>query len=185
MARPKQESPIFRQEALEHYMRNRLPGDLLRVSPIWARLSFWALILVFCGGIAYGLLASINEYAVGPGVVDVSGDEVVALLPAQQRPDLEEGMGLRFESELGEWEFEISSIEEEPLDPSDAQERLGVPLPPAPAVVGPVILVHAEPLPGSSLPDEAIAGRAEVRVESDRVLFALVPGLKEIFGADG
>lgn len=72
-AGPGQEQDIFRREALEHHVRPRREGDLLRLTPGWTRATFWLLVAVVVGGLAYALLGRVNEYASGPAVVRVEG----------------------------------------------------------------------------------------------------------------
>ena len=41
---PASPSPLFRQEALEHHARPEVQGSLLRLSPLWARSTYWVLV---------------------------------------------------------------------------------------------------------------------------------------------
>src|SRR5262249_56034880 len=72
-AGPGQEQDIFRREALEHHVRPRREGDLLRLTPGWTRATFWLLVAVVVGGLAYALLGRGSEYASGPAGVRVAG----------------------------------------------------------------------------------------------------------------
>jgi hypothetical protein len=173
---------IFREEALEHYLHSRQPSELLRASPTWAKWALRLLLLGFLGGLVYASIATVDETAVGPGFVNESGDQVMALLPARYQRSLGPGMLLRLESAGSDNVFEITYVSRQPLDPLRAQQRLGFDLPPNPVLVGPVLEVSATRIGTESLPPESV-GRAGVRVDSERVIFALVPGLKELFGA--
>jgi membrane fusion protein (multidrug efflux system) len=67
------DADIFRREALEHHVRPRMEGDVLRLSPSWTTYTFWLLAAVFIGGIAYLVVGNIHEYATGPAVIRIEG----------------------------------------------------------------------------------------------------------------
>jgi multidrug efflux system membrane fusion protein len=70
--------PLFREEALAHHARPEARGSLLQLSPLWARSTYWVLVvLVLCGGVMLSLV-DINDYGQGPTFIQVKGLEDVA-----------------------------------------------------------------------------------------------------------
>ncbi|HYH98229.1 efflux RND transporter periplasmic adaptor subunit, partial [Hyalangium sp.] len=70
--------PLFREEALAHHARPEARGSLLQLSPLWARGTYWVLVvLVVCGGVMLSLV-DINDYGQGPTFIQVKGLEDVA-----------------------------------------------------------------------------------------------------------
>jgi len=68
-----QQTPLFRQQAVEHYAGQHHEGQLLRLSPSWTRWTFWLLVALFVAACLYGALGRVHEYATGPAVVRVEG----------------------------------------------------------------------------------------------------------------
>jgi membrane fusion protein, multidrug efflux system len=78
MGQPPQ-PPLFRQEALEHYSRPEVQGHLLNVQPLWARITFWIILVMgFTAGAGLALV-DINDYATGPVLMQVRGLEEVTV----------------------------------------------------------------------------------------------------------
>lgn len=113
---------------------------------------------------------------------------LIALLPAHYLPLLEPGMELRFEP-AGHRNVivraEVESFQHEALGPSEIRRYLGQTLADAVPVSGPVVLLHAR-LDTSVFEEEqqsyehchGMQGLAAVRVRTERIICALVPGLK-------
>lgn len=66
-------SKIFREEALRHHEGAQEDGDVLRISPMWTRWTYWVLLALLVAALAYSLLGTLPEYASGPAVVKVEG----------------------------------------------------------------------------------------------------------------
>jgi len=64
---------LFRDEALEHHAGRGRGGALLDLTPGWTRWSFWLLLAVVLGTIAWSWFGRIHEYATGPAIVRVDG----------------------------------------------------------------------------------------------------------------
>lgn len=64
---------LFRDEAVEEYLRGRDRGSLLRISPRWTDWTYRILVLVFLTGVAFAVLGRVDEYATGPALVRMSG----------------------------------------------------------------------------------------------------------------
>jgi hypothetical protein len=121
------------------------------------------------------------------------GDPVVlALLPGQYRPLLKPGMDLRLELQGYQYIYQhltVTSVENEVIGPAEAKRYLGEEIADAVTLTGPVVLVSAR-LPSATFEVEGKTRRfhdgmwaqAEVRVRSERVLVALIPALRALFG---
>lgn len=82
MSQNPHQSSLFRQEALDHYARPEVRGNLLRVDPFWARVTYW-LILVLALALGVGLtVVEINDYATGPVLIQVRGLEDLTVTSA-------------------------------------------------------------------------------------------------------
>lgn len=169
---------LFRPEALEHYRRGRAEGDVLRVSPRWTVWAFLGLVLIFIAGVAYTCVGTIDEVASGPA--RVTGNKVVALLPAGYGTVLKDGMEMKVvvggETTTGS----VVEVGDLPLSPSAAERMLGRRLSSGEVISGELLAVRGElarpPAAGSN------DLRAEIKVSSERIIFALVPGVKELVG---
>ena len=76
--RPHQQ--LFRPEALDHHARPEAKGYLLRIQPLWARLTFWIILcMVITAGTGLALV-DINDYATGPVLIQVRGLEDVTTI---------------------------------------------------------------------------------------------------------
>jgi multidrug resistance efflux pump len=134
--------------------------------------------------------------APGDGVVSVIGDNVavslVALLPGGYRPTLEPGRPLRVELDgfQNEYrEFTIDSVGDQIVGPTEVRRFLGPEIADALELQGPMVLVRAR-LPSPTFTSkgktfnyfDGMLARADARVRQDRILVALVPGLKGAMG---
>jgi membrane fusion protein (multidrug efflux system) len=119
---------------------------------------------------------------------------LVALLPGQHRPLLKKGMRLKLELrgyDQGPQHLRISSVNEEVVGPEEARRLLGPEIAAAVPLNGPVVLVQA-PFPSSTFEvsghryelHDGMWGTVDVRVRSEPVLFALVPGLRSVLERD-
>jgi membrane fusion protein (multidrug efflux system) len=131
---------------------------------------------------------------VAPGDIAASivegngGLEVVALLPGEDRPQLAPGMTIRLELSGYRYSYQqlvIDSVSPDVIAPSEAKRMLGTEV--DIQVGGPVVLVRGR-LVGKSFESDGetydyhdgMIGIAEVRVRSERVLVAIVPGLRKL-----
>jgi biotin carboxyl carrier protein len=114
--------------------------------------------------------------------------EVIALLPGADRPQLSPGMSLRFELDGYRYNYRtltIESVSPDVLSPSEAKRVLGPEFGNDLPLGGPVVLVKAA-LPIVEFEADGVVqrihdgmfGAADVRVRSERIIFALVPGLR-------
>lgn len=114
--------------------------------------------------------------------------EVIALLPGADRPQLAPGMTLRIELTGYHHLYQSLLIEEVSADvmgPAEARRVLGPQVKESVNLGGPVVLVRGRlPRPDITFDGETyrlhdgMVGNAAVRVRSERVLFALIPGLR-------
>lgn len=132
----------------------------------------------------------------GEGVVSVMGDDVqvslLALLPGGQRPLLKPGAALRVELDGFHHEyhtFTIDSVGDEIVGPTEVRRFLGPEIADALQLSGPMVLVKAR-LPTPTFTSkgrtynyfDGMLARADSRVREERILVALVPGLKGALG---
>lgn len=120
---------------------------------------------------------------------------VVALLPGGYLPQLQPGMKLRLELPghpyVYRW-LELDSVAGEVIGPAEARRLLGpvagdaVPLEGALAMVTAQLPSRTFEVAGESYSyRDGMPSRAEVRVRSERLLFALLPALKSLWGKNG
>ena len=65
---------LFRPQAAAHHQRgDTVRADPLRLSPFWMRAAYWVLVSLAVAVALYGLLGRVDEYAVGPAVVEMAG----------------------------------------------------------------------------------------------------------------
>lgn len=132
----------------------------------------------------------------GESVVSVMGDDVkvsmVALLPGGQRPLLEPGKPLRVELDGFQHEyhtFVIESVNDQIVGPAEVRRFLGPEIADAVELRGPMVLVRAR-VPSPTFTSKSrtfnyfdgMLARADARVRVERIIVALVPGLKGALG---
>jgi membrane fusion protein (multidrug efflux system) len=64
---------LFRSEAIEAYTAHREAGDVVRVSPVWVKWSYWFLLMVLLAGIVYASIGTVGVYSSGPAIVRMTG----------------------------------------------------------------------------------------------------------------
>jgi membrane fusion protein (multidrug efflux system) len=133
---------------------------------------------------------------VGDVVVTLLGEDrrcsVMAMLPAQYRPQLRPGMSMRFEVtgyRYAYQEMAIRSVSAQIIGPNEVKRYLGQEIGDTVTVAGPIVLVEATPASPTFTVDgqafdfyHGMSGVAEVRVRTESILVALVPGLRVILG---
>ncbi|HTQ79459.1 MAG TPA: HlyD family efflux transporter periplasmic adaptor subunit [Thermoanaerobaculia bacterium] len=116
---------------------------------------------------------------------------VAVLLPGQYRPQIRPGMPMRLEISGYRYSYQkltVEAVGDEAIGPAEAQRYLAPGIGDTLQITGPVVIVHAR-LPAASFTAEGktyryhdgMHGQAEIRVRSDRILFALIPALKSAF----
>lgn len=148
-------------------------------------------------GVVSGLRIRPGQY-VSPGesVVSIVGDGVtvslVALLPGGYRPTLEPGRPLRVELDGFPHEyhtFTIESVGDQIVGPGEVRRFLGPEISDALQLNGPMVVVRAR-IPSPTFKSkgrtfnyfDGMIARADARVRQERILVALVPGLKGALG---
>lgn len=112
--------------------------------------------------------------------------EVIALLPGEDRPQLAPGMTVRLELtgyRYAYQSFAIESVSQDVIAPTEAKRVLGVEVADGLTLSGPVVLVRGKLAKPEFVVDgrtlryhDGMVGTAEVRVRSERIVYALVPG---------
>jgi len=64
---------LFRREVIEQTLRPKVQADPLRMSPTWARWSYWVLVATLAAFLIYAWVGTIDEYATGVAVVETGG----------------------------------------------------------------------------------------------------------------
>jgi membrane fusion protein (multidrug efflux system) len=64
---------LFRREVIEQTLRPKVQADPLRMSPTWARWSYWVLVATLAAFLIYAWMGTIDEYATGVAVVETGG----------------------------------------------------------------------------------------------------------------
>ncbi len=132
--------------------------------------------------------------AAGDVVVSLVADDtkygIVAMLPAQYRPQLVPGMTLRFEVSGYRYAYQempITSVSSQIIGPNEVKRYLGQELDDTVKVEGPIVLVEATPPSPTFEVDgqtyhlyHGMAGTAEARIRSEPIILALIPGLRAL-----
>lgn len=130
--------------------------------------------------------------AAGDTVVTLVGEDtrysIMAMLPAQYRPQLYPGMSMRFEVtgySYAYQEMTITAVGDQIIGPSELKRYLGQEIDDTVKIEGPVVLVEATPSTSTFEVDgqrfnfhHGMNGVAEARVRSESLLVALVPALR-------
>ena len=117
-----------------------------------------------------------------------AGLEVVALLPGEDRPQLAPGMTIRLELTGYRYAYQsivIDSTSSDVIAPAEARRVLGAEVAEGMLLGGPVVIVRGR-IPSSSFDadgrtftyHDGMLGTAEVQIREERLVFALVPGMK-------
>lgn len=134
--------------------------------------------------------------AAGDTVVTLMGEQtkysIMAMMPAQYRPQLKPGMSLRFEVtgyRYAYQEMTIASVSTQIIGPGEVKRYLGQQIDDTVTIAGPVVLVEAVPPSATFEVDgrtfdfyHGMNGVAETRVRSESILLSLIPGLRVLFG---
>jgi multidrug efflux pump subunit AcrA (membrane-fusion protein) len=148
-------------------------------------------------GVVSGLRIRPGQYvAPGESVATIVGDSttvsLVALLPGGYRPTLEPGRPLRVELDGFRHEyhtFTIESVGDQIVGPGEVRRFVGPEIGDALQLNGPMVVVRAR-LPSPTFESkgrtfnyfDGMLARADARVRKERILVALVPGLKGALG---
>jgi hypothetical protein len=128
-------------------------------------------------------------------VRDQDRPTVVVLLPGEYRPQVRRGMPIRFEIAGYRYAYQaltVDSVGEEVVGPNEARRYLGPEIGDTLQLNGPVVILKAR-LQRPTFQAEGRAyrfhngmhGNAEVEVRREKILIALVPGLKALLRSGG
>lgn len=130
----------------------------------------------------------------GQVILSLSGGRqelsIIALVPGHFRPLIQPGMDLRFEINGYSYAYQhlqVESVGDEIVGPNEASRFLGPGIGDAFQVNGPVVYVTAR-LPKATFDvdghtyayHDGILGTAEIKVRSEKILVALIPGFKAV-----
>lgn len=115
---------------------------------------------------------------------------VLAIVPAQYRPKLKRGLPLRLELQgfrFAYRELRVEQVGDEAVGPQEVQRYLGPGHADAVAISGPVVFVEAsipslefESSGASFAYHDGMVGSANVRLRTEPIAVALVPGLRDL-----
>jgi multidrug resistance efflux pump len=129
---------LFRREAVDELARVGQRPSLLRVTPTWTRWTFWVVLGACAAAIAFSVVGTIDEYAIGPALIRAEGRREVTSAAAglvavvDVRPGERVGRGqllvrLHDASETAEYERLNHEFEMQLMkmlrDPSDSAAR--------------------------------------------------------------
>lgn len=159
-------STIFRPEAVENRARIQAPGDVVRIGAGWTGKAFWALVVLVVGALIAATQIEISRYVIGLTATDAGG-RVLVLIPEASA----EGAGVGDRVDISGASTEVLTSSGPPHPPQEIEERFGV-----------RVLDDSVVLSTSARWSQDTAPMARVRVGTEPVLVALVPGLKALFG---
>lgn len=93
-----EQSPLFREEAIQNYVATQMHGRLLRISPAWAAWAYWVLIAAVIGAVAFAAFAPVDTWEAGTGMVyEHTQDQtrIFALLPPNAKDRIQIGAPAR------------------------------------------------------------------------------------------
>lgn len=126
---------------------------------------------------------------IAASIVDgTAGLEVIALLPGEDRPQLAPGMTIRLELTGYRYAYQsivIESTSSDIIAPAEARRVIGAEVAEGMRLGGPVVIARGR-IPNPSFEadgrtftyHDGMLGTAEVQIRDERILFALVPGMR-------
>lgn len=184
---------VFRGEAIKHQgLGTNEGGAVLRLSPAWTQWAFWLLLAVVGFYAALGVFGRVSEYATGPALIRVEGQQVrvLAVLPGGYAPLLSEGVPLRLELQGFPYQYQALTLDElgrAAVDPREVRQELGEGLVAGLDAAGTVVRVRALVPSDSFAADgqrlkyiDGMRGTVSVRVKTERLATTLIPGLKRL-----
>jgi membrane fusion protein (multidrug efflux system) len=63
---------LFREDAMRYHLAESEEGDVIRLSPLWTRWTYWFLLLTVVAGLFYLILGRVWVYESGPAIVQLS-----------------------------------------------------------------------------------------------------------------
>jgi hypothetical protein len=168
-----QKSSIFREEALQRYIRSREKSILPRFTAPPILLFFWCLLVIFLLGGAFSWFEQVPVYATGGGVVPNSGSNVLIFIPYSPSLALHVGepVQVQLASNGTQLSGKVTSADLHQFSPAQIRQRYQV------QVAGPAVVVTVSL--GPSFSAQTYAGSvlsAQVQVGSQR-LISFLPGL--------
>jgi hypothetical protein len=179
---------IFRAEALALRAGRPTAGETLERAAPWVEPVFWVLLVICAAALGLCMTATVPEYASGPARLDSERAIVIAAVPSRFQRALKPGQALTFtttnDRPIGG--MTVESITSDILDPVTAQ-RLLLPEVATDGDMRVVVIARARPVTREA-PRNApttgratvLRGRADVRIGSQPILFAFVPGLRRL-----
>lgn len=178
---------IFRESAIQKYLKRQEQGVLLRVITPPAFLLLWIVLIFFLGAVGLAWMVEVPVSLTGQGIIieqnKQGASEVVAALffPPDQLGDLHRGQSVNMSvgSTASSLTGSITSIETQVISPEEARQRFNLQGALVQVVAGPSIVAFVDI--GSASSTRVYVGSvcaAQVRIGSQRVL-SLLPGFNQ------
>jgi hypothetical protein len=178
---------IFRESAIQKYLKRQEQGVLLRVISPPAFLLLWIVLVFFLGAIGLTWLVEIPVSLTGQGIIteqnDQGGSKIVAALffSPNQLGQLHRGqpVNLQIGSTANGLTGSIASVETQAISPGEARQRFNLQGALVQMVTGPSIIAFVNI--GSASSTRLYVGSvcaAQVRIGSQRML-SLLPGFNQ------
>ena len=166
-------TPFFRQEAVDYWTGQRAPDGVLRIGAPWVRWLYWAVVALVVVGLAAAYAVRTEETASGPALLDPGERSFVATLPVSAGSELDRSPDVRIEH--ADESLPARILRSESADSADLRGR-DLPSLPGPAILvtGALIGDTTGPRSGSRSP---VRARVVVVTSRDRLLSTLWRGL--------
>lgn len=188
MVPPKQS--IFREHALERYLKKREQGVLLRLVAPPTLMFCWILLLLLLGAGVFAWFVQVPVFVAGQGVLRNSEEQsgqvkAILFLPPNQLARLHSGQSVKLG--VGSTSIALAGIvdrvEEQIIGPQEAQTRFNLQGSLTSLITGPSAVISVRltsDAPAASY--EGSVCSAQVQIGSQNVL-SLLPGLKQMFSS--
>jgi hypothetical protein len=176
---------IFRESAIQHYIRNREKDVLLRILPLPMAVFLWVLLSIFFMAGLFAWNERIPTYASGTGIVqaDTGGNCVaVVFLPAGPSTTVRVGESVGVQIGSLQVQGKVMQVESTTMSPASARDHYQLQGQNAAIVTQPslVALVRfSATVPASTYAGSALS--AQIEVGSERILSQL-PWIGQLIG---
>lgn len=178
---------IFRESALQHYLRNREKDVLLRILPVPMAVFLWVLLSIFLMAGLFAWNERIPTYASGTGIVQASaGGSSIAIvfLPAGPSTTVHVGESAQVQVGTGGQKVQGKVMEVEPniMSPDSARAHFQLEGNSSFLVTQPSLIVLVRfntPVSATTYAGSSLS--AQIKVGSQRILSQL-PGIGQLIG---
>jgi hypothetical protein len=178
---------IFRESALQHYIRNREKDVLLRILPVPMAVFLWVLLSIFLMAGLFAWNVRIPTYTNGAGIVQEStgGNSIaVVFLPVGPSTTIQVGESVQIQIGAGGPQIQgfITEVEPDIMSPDSTRSHFQLAGENASLVTQPSLIVLARfrtPVSAKMYAGSSLS--AQIEVGSQRILSQL-PGIGQLIG---